>query len=744
MMKGIITLLSFLLAADVATAQDFDFSSQRGEEQTVNKVSGAAVERQIAPINPTPQSVVQKAGTPLALVNGFKINDKRKAFAGDVDDIVVSPQGATLTVDFGPKQAAKAGVKPVSGAYRLSVTGKGVTITGYDETGAFYGLQTLRQLLADAPVALAQMEILDWPELPHRGVVEGFYGTPWSHLVRLSLIDFYGKNKLNDYIYGPKDDPYHSSPNWRLPYPPDQAEKIRELVDACRRARVNFVWAIHPGKDIRWDKADYDSLLCKLDHMYGLGVRDFALFFDDIEGIGTDPHRQAALVNDLTRDFVEKKGDVADLMICPTDYSQMWANPTERGTLAVYGRELTDKAEVFWTGAVVCSNLTPQTLDFVNSRIRRPALFWWNFPVTDYCRNYLLQGPVYGLDTTLTATDVAGIESNPMEHGEASKLALYGVADYAWNPAAYNSLDNWERGLRYMMPDAAEAYRTFAIHNCDTETGYRRDESWETETFAFDSYTPEQFEALREEFERVASAPAKIRAAAGNDLLLMELDPWLVEFEKLGRRGLRVLDLIKSFEAGNDSLFKVEYQANLMSADDRTAYDAHKVATMKLQPFYEKAMDDMYCAFYQRMTGEVAPLYRGIGTYANLESVQSKMMTDGNDSTFYTSATGQNSGDWIGLDLMAPREIREIDIKQGRNSVDDVDYFDHVVLEASLDGETWTALTEPFVCTYELGYHGEPFTARYVRLRRLDSERRNWVAIREFSVGLTRELPKLF
>lgn len=35
--------------------------------------------------------------------------------------------------------------------------------------------------------------------------------------------------------------------------------------------------------------------------------------------------------------------------------------------------------------------------------------------------------------------------------GEASKLALYGVADYTWNIAAYNPIDNWERGLGELM-----------------------------------------------------------------------------------------------------------------------------------------------------------------------------------------------------------------------------------------------------------------------------------------------------
>ncbi|MBD5239540.1 MAG: beta-N-acetylglucosaminidase [Bacteroidales bacterium] len=728
-MKKLVLLLFVSVFALMCEADEFDLSAQRGESRRVLAVDGYASSAK-GVINPQPQRIDTLAAERVDVSRGFRLNDRRKAFGADVDFLNVNPRGLKLTIDYGKK-----GPKELSGAYVLEISPKEVKITGYDETGAFYGLQTLRQLLQADCSTLPQVKILDWPEFKHRGVVEGFYGTPWSHLVRLSLIDFYGKQKLNTYIYGPKDDPYHSSPNWRLPYPPDQAAKIRELVDASRRSRVNFVWAIHPGKDIRWTPEDYDSLLTKLNGMYDLGVRDFALFFDDIEGIGTDPRRQAALVNDLTRDFVAVKGDVAPLMICPTDYSQMWANPGENGTLAVYGRELVPGAEVFWTGEVVCSDLTPETLEFVNSRIRRPALFWWNFPVTDYCRNYLLQGPVYGLDKGLTRNDLAGIVSNPMEHGEASKLALYGVTDYAWNPQAYNPLDNWERGLREVLPEAAEAYRTFAIHNCDTETGYRRSESWETETFPFDSYTPEQFQALREEFQRVAAAPELIRQGGGNDLLLRELEPWLAEFEKLGRRGLRTLDLIKTFEAGNDSAFWADYNRNLMTDDERRNYDAHKVATMKLQPFYENAMDDMYMAAYERSTGYVAPIFKGIGSYSSLGSIQAKLMTDGNDSTFYHSGTAQRPDDWIGLDLRAPRLILEVTILQGRNSVDDVDFFDHCIVESSLDGENWTPLTEPLRNQYEINWTAEaPQQARYVRLRRLDSQRRNWAAVRTFSV----------
>ncbi len=732
-----IAMMCAVLPGTPAQADDFDLSSQRSEKREVNPVPGHKIDHHGIVINPTPRRIEHPYNGVLNISGGFKVKDKKKAFGNDISFINQKPKGVEVVIDFGDKAADKAKVNKESGAYRLEIGPDKITVTGRDDTGAFYGLQTLRQVLESVGNGsdLPMMDICDWPALPYRGVVEGFYGTPWSHEVRLSLVDFYGRNKMNNYLYGPKDDPYHSSPYWRQPYPADQAAKIRELAQACKRNHVKFYWAIHPGKDIRWNKEDYDSLLNKFNMMYDLGVRSFAIFFDDIEGEGTNPHKQVELLNNLSEDFVKVKGDVSNLIICPTDYSKLWAKPGEDGPLAVYGRTLNPLAEVFWTGDVVCSDLTPETLEFINTRIKRPALYWWNYPVSDYCRNYILQGPVYGLDTTLTSAETAGIESNPMEHGEASKLALYGVADYSWNPAAYNPIDNWERGLQMLVPKAAEAYRTFAIHSADTETGYRRDESWETVTFPFNNYTPAQYQALRSEFERIIKVPGQMESGCDNQSLLNELRPWLVEFGKLGQRGLRTLDLIKMFEHGNDSAFWCAYVANLMTKEDRKAYEAHKSGTMKLQPFYDNNMDDMLRAFYVKLTGKVPMMLKGVGSYANLSTTLNKLMLDNDTTTFYTSAYSQGDGDWIGVDLGEVRPVDEISIRQGRNDVDDVDYFDHAALEISADGKNWTVLMDDLRKCYVINWTGEPSDARYVRIRRLDSSRTNWASVRTFKVN---------
>lgn len=40
-----------------------------------------------------------------------------------------------------------------------------------------------------------------------RGVIEGFYGRPWTHEQRLGLIEFIGARGMNTFVYAPKDDP---------------------------------------------------------------------------------------------------------------------------------------------------------------------------------------------------------------------------------------------------------------------------------------------------------------------------------------------------------------------------------------------------------------------------------------------------------------------------------------------------------------------------------------------------------
>src|SRR5215212_2462201 len=108
-----------------------------------------------------------------------------------------------------------------------------------------------------------------------RGLIEGFYGPPWSHAERLDLIAFCGRHGLNTWVHAPKDDPYHRK-LWRDPYPDVDLELIRELLEQAERHGVELAYAIAPGLDVCYSKdSELETLLAKCRQVQSAGVRSF-------------------------------------------------------------------------------------------------------------------------------------------------------------------------------------------------------------------------------------------------------------------------------------------------------------------------------------------------------------------------------------------------------------------------------------------------------------------------------------
>ena len=95
------------------------------------------------------------------------------------------------------------------------------------------------------------------------GVIEGFYGPPWSDAERRTLLDWMAGFGLTAYLFCPKDDPHHRA-TWREPYPPGEAERIARLIADCRKRRIDFIWGVGPGLDLRHaEEADVAALLAR-------------------------------------------------------------------------------------------------------------------------------------------------------------------------------------------------------------------------------------------------------------------------------------------------------------------------------------------------------------------------------------------------------------------------------------------------------------------------------------------------
>lgn len=594
--------------------------------------------------------------------------------------------------------------------YYLSVNEKEIVLAGNDERGTYYAMQTLSQLLKNRKLPV--VTIKDYPSVRYRGVVEGFYGTPWSHQARLSQLKFYGKNKMNTYIYGPKDDPYHSSPNWRLPYPEKEAAQLRELVTVANRNEVDFVWAIHPGQDIKWNQEDRDNLLSKFEKMYQLGVRSFAVFFDDISGEGTNPQKQAELLNYIDEKFVQAKPDVTPLVMCPTEYNKSWSNP-KGNYLTTLGEKLNPSIQIMWTGDRVISDITRDGIEWINERIKRPAYIWWNFPVSDYVRDHLLLGPVYGNDTTI-AKQMSGFVTNPMEHAEASKIAIFSVASYAWNPSKYDTWQAWKDAIRTILPGAAEELECFAIHNSDLGInghGYRREESQNIQPVADrflkayaenGNYEQEDYEALMNTFERMAESADILLTNTENKPLIEEITPWLYQFKLLAETGEEVLKMAESQERDSSADFMRKYnhvkalQQRMFSTDQTYNQNPYqpgvKVASRVLKPLVDRTFATAVERFNKKNGTQLDATtdYMPHKLNSNIEQIKNlplQLKANRIIISPMNEVVKWPAGNYIELELDATYPAERIDINFGKKEPCTWGRF-----EISTDGKEWKAI----------------------------------------------------
>ncbi|MEG1722168.1 MAG: beta-N-acetylglucosaminidase [Bacteroidales bacterium] len=529
-------------------------------------------------VYPVPQSVTYGKQT-LAIESIRKINynaqlpvhlkEQISTILGENGGTANSPKQTEVVIGIRGEKAVRKYSKLLPGkaeGYYIRITPGQIIVMGEDTRGLFYALQTLKQLKNGDQLPLT--EIKDYPDIAFRGVVEGFYGTPWSHEARLRQLQFYGEMKMNTYIYGPKDDPYHSSPNWRVAYPEKEAKQLKELVDCARKNEVDFVWAIHPGLDIKWTDADRDLVLQKFEAMYALGVRSYAVFFDDISGEGTKADKQAALLNYIDNHFVQVKKDVKPLIMCPTEYNKSWSNPAG-GYLRTLGEQLNPSVQIMWTGDRVISDITEDGVAWITDQIKREPYIWWNFPVSDYVRDHLLMGRVYGLDTHIGA-QMSGFVTNPMERPEASKPAIFSVADYAWNPDGFDSNQSWEDAIDYVIPSRREAMRTFAEHHSDLGPnghGYRREESVAIAPVAErflsaatnNGWTANDYRLLTTEFGQLGEAADLLLADEHNPMLIEEMKPWLLQSKVVAEAGMEVLSMAEALRNGEEEMFRRKY-----------------------------------------------------------------------------------------------------------------------------------------------------------------------------------------
>ncbi|UKY48808.1 beta-N-acetylhexosaminidase family protein [Streptomyces inhibens] len=453
----------------------------------------------------------------------------------------------------------------------------GVLLAGKDTDGVYYAAQTFAQLIHRSSIAGAS--VVDYPSMPQRGVVEGFYGRPWTHRTRLAQLAFYGQMKLNTYLYAPKDDPYERD-RWRDRYPAGQASRLTDLAKAARAHHVRFTYVLSPGKSICYNSPDdRQAVTDKLQSLHDLGIRDFAIAFDDIHPLpvwscaadlarwGTVTEQslaaaQAELLNRVQREFIDRHRGIRPLRMVPTQYSDL-SDTLYKRTLR---HQLDEHIGMMWTGTdVLPTSITADQARDAAAVWGRDVLLWDNYPVndSDQTTGRLLLAP-YAKRARKLDEHLSGVVLNPMNQASASKVAEFTGADYAWNTRAYDPTTSARAAVDHLAdgdPATVRALQLFfdTQHMAPSWSGA----PWQPQAPAlaarlerFDKQWArgekrQAAEQLCSYAHLMATAPEQIRTHVTDRGLAAEAKPWLDALTLWGQALTATCDALQARLDGN-------------------------------------------------------------------------------------------------------------------------------------------------------------------------------------------------
>jgi hyaluronoglucosaminidase len=385
--------------------------------------------------------------------------------------------------------------------------------------------------------------------VPLRGVIEGFYGTPWTHDARADVIEFLADRDMNAYVYAPKSDPKHRE-RWREPYDAAELRGLVDLTTRCAARGVRFGFAISPGLDIvHDDDADRSALLAKLAPMAASGVGWFVLAVDDIPMRPGLAGEQAEVVHWILDVLRAEHGPDLRCSLVPTEY--VGTRPSSY--LATLARDLPGDVDVFWTGPTVCSpSITAADAAGWRAALGgRSLLLWDNYPVNDAVMERELHlGPYRGREAALSDV-VDGVLCNPMLQPLASLVALATAAEYLRDPESYDEAAAWERAVDDVGGSRAALLRPVARACCD---GPLADPDRlpasamvsTIETTVDAAGWAQPVVALRDELTALRASATGWEA---DDPLRIEIAPWLAHAELEAGVGLAALRLIQQTHA---------------------------------------------------------------------------------------------------------------------------------------------------------------------------------------------------
>ena len=664
----------------------------------------------------------------------IKPDDKAAAYADDLAllGVKTAEDGLPLTVTL----------RDLSGdfsygadeAYVLTITDDGITVEAQTDRGVHYAFMTLLQIVEDSG-AFPLVTVKDAPRNQLRGVIEGFYGTAWTHEYRKDLFAFMGENKMNAYIYAPKDDPKHRA-QWRSLYTGAELERMTDLIETANEHYVKFIYAISPGGDINLGsgyEADFKKLMAKCEQMYELGCRDFAIFLDDIPTLDAQGHGK--LLSDFQTRFVETHDGVSDLIAITTEYGDPFLTSYTDEIAPLIHKDVV----LMWTGpGVIPESITNNSLKHIIKTYGRKVLIWWNYPVNDTLANHLFMGACVNLEDTLYQS-ITGLTANPMNQGYASMVPLFTTGDYLWNPEAYNSEKSLATACEALMPDASDALLHFISMTC--ASGINKNTDSVVVKALLDAFkqsnTPETRVALKAYFEEMTRNADTILASS-NTAMVGEIREWVEKYRVYGQMGTLYMAMEDAYADGADTETILMLLGQYKTIEGSIRSNPRLVSASVLTTYFT-GLSSRFSVLLGQIEGiSFAPAtpYTNCNVYENYKP---EYLLDGDDSTYFwthgdlNTAAGNKTG-YFGVDLGTVIDVTNVYVATGVGGSDELKKG---VPEYSEDGKSWTVLYSG-TCGSELYLQGLDVKARYVRIRAGDTTDNSWVKARAFEVNTNR------
>ena len=653
-----------------------------------------------------------------------------------------------------------------------------IGVLGEDADSAFYGVTTLKHVFNQLDNnEIKEFRIDDYANVAYRGFIEGYYGNPWSNEDRAALMTYGGDYKLNQYIFAPKDDPYHNS-KWRELYPEEKLEGIKKLAAAGEASKTRYVYALHPfmNNAIRFDsdenyQKDLNIIKDKFTQLLKAGVRQFGILADDASVPPQGASSYVKLLNDLTDWLREQQKTYPDLkddiIFCPNDYMGSGASEQLKEV-----NKAGDNVSIVMTGGRIWGEVSQEFATNFKNNIAsegyegREPYFWINWPCSDNSKKHLIMG---GNDTFLhpgvQPESVKGIVLNPMQQAEANKSALFAVADYSWN--IWENKDqanqNWQDSFKYMDHGTAEetesstALREISKHMINQNMDSRvtaLQESVELapklnafkEKYESGANIKEDAEALIQEFTKLKEAAAYYKENPGNTRTRDQIIYWLNCWEDTTDAAINYLKSAIAVEEGNKEEIWNCYSEAQAAFEKSKTYGFHyvdhteyaEVGVQHIVPFI-KFMGESLSGVVSSIVNPNKVITTFITNRKDSPTGNTTNAFDNNAETeiVYKTPNKIEEGTFVGVKYNKKVKVNTIEFLMGAKANLN-DTMAKAKIQYTEDGKTWVDLNdEIYTSPQEIRVDNLDLEVQGIRLIATEAKENTWLGVRDISVNKT-------